>query len=96
MQSKQNEIIRSVCTLKKSNATSLFQKIRNKCEYWHAKTINLDDGKIGKVEMSPVNSLERIVFFLLEINHLLVFSVHTSQSVLACPPPIELGGYSTH
>ena len=57
---------------------------------WHAKNINLDEGKIGKVEMSPVNSLERL-FFLLEINHLLVFSLHTSQSVLALypPPPIQ-------
>ena len=57
--------------------------------FWHAKNINLDEsiqGKIGKVEMSLVNSLERF-FFLLEINHLLVFSVHTSQSVLASPPP---------
>ena len=31
--------------------------------------------------------LERILFFLLEMHHLLVFSVHTSQSVLAYPPP---------
>ena len=48
----------------------------------HAKTINLDEGKIGKIEMLPANSLERILFLILEMNHLLVFSVHTSQSVL--------------
>ena len=51
--------------------------------FWHGKIINLDEGKIGKIEMLLVNSLERILFFLLEMNHLLVFSVHTSQSVLA-------------
>ena len=27
--------------------------------FCNAKNINLDEGRIGKVEMSPVNSLER-------------------------------------
>ena len=51
--------------------------------FGHAKTINLDEGKIGKIEMLPANSLERSLFFLLEINHLLVFSVHTSLNIPA-------------
>ena len=56
----------------------------------HTETINLDEGKIYKIKMFLANSLEWILFFLFEMNHLLVFSVHTSQSVLALsPPPLQ-------
>ena len=40
--------------------------------------------KFEKVEMSPGKQFRtKYCVFLLEMNHLLVFRVHTSQSVLA-------------
>ena len=52
------EIIRSVCTLKESNATSLFQKICNKCKYGMIffgtrKPLTWMRGKLEKLKCRP-------------------------------------------